>query len=99
MEKYIISLAIIALFLVSACSTGNVVANPQVEELNTGCTETDNGLDKANKGEIKGYTADGKYVEVADSCIPPFLVEYYCEDNVVKNKNIRCQICDRGACT
>ncbi len=100
-----IALAIIALFLLSACTTGTVIADvigieqEAEEEANTDCVDSDGGINKAKKGRVSGYDAEGVFIkDEADRCLPPFLIEYYCEDGIVKSKNIRCQVCDRGLC-
>jgi hypothetical protein len=97
MEKYIIAVALAALFLLSACGTGNAAAD--VNDDKPDCVDTDDGIKPGIKGRVTGYDEEGKYlIDEADRCLPPFLHEYYCEDGVVKSRNIRCRICDRGVC-
>lgn len=99
MKAHIIALAILAIFLVSSCTTGNVVADVTAEDSEQqACTDSDGGIEIREKGTANGYDVEGATIERTDQCVPPFLVEYYCEDGIVKNRNIRCQVCDRGTC-
>lgn len=68
----------------ASSTTGNAVA--------TGCSDTDGGQDQNVKGFItlNGETKD-------DTCIGPFLVEYYCDGDTIANKNIKCE-CSKGKC-
>ena len=65
-------------------ATGNAIA--------TGCSDTDGGQDQNVKGivTLNGETKD-------DTCVGPFLVEYYCEGDTIANKNIKCE-CSKGKC-
>ena len=87
------------MFLASSCTTGNVVADVVAEEpAAQNCTDSDGGLEIRVKGTANGPNSDGKLIEATDQCVPPFLVEYYCEDGIVKNRNMRCQVCSMGTC-
>ncbi|MEM4215839.1 MAG: hypothetical protein QXD51_02015 [Candidatus Anstonellales archaeon] len=74
------------------------------------CTETDKGRDYETKGQTTGYL-DGVYGLYIDYCtettgymaarIPPKLVEYYCDGNVVKKETVECEagkVCSDGKC-
>jgi len=56
-------------------TTGNAVA--------TGCSDTDGGIDQTVKGNV---TLNGEKMD--DTCVGPFLVEYYCDGEKIANKNI-----------
>ena len=57
------------------------------------CIDSDGGIEIEVNGTVT--TADGKTAK--DECVSAFLIEYYCEDGDIRNKNVRC-FCRGGEC-
>ena len=96
---------LVGLLVLAGCTgtiTGVTVSDlpeEQVAPEEPACTETDDGIDPYTKGLTKGVDVEGIARERKDKCIPPFLIEYYCEDGIVKNQNARCEYaCYKGEC-
>ncbi|MCD6557730.1 MAG: S-layer protein, partial [Candidatus Aenigmarchaeota archaeon] len=64
------------------------------------CTDSDGGLNYYEKGFTKGRREDtGLYDEVWDYCMQGAIIEHYCENNVLKAKDMTCPSgCEDGAC-
>ncbi|MEM3126682.1 MAG: hypothetical protein QW331_01275 [Candidatus Woesearchaeota archaeon] len=63
-----------------------------------GCQDSDNGIKAEEFGFVNGTYDDGVAFEQRDSCVGPFLVEYFCLENTPANKNIKCENCQEGVC-
>jgi len=75
--------------------TGAIFGGTYGEE----CRDSDNGIKESKKGFVSGTDDDKRYFRNDDECMAGILVEYYCEDNKVLSKNIRCDdSCENGRC-
>ena len=84
----------------SAITTGSVVdfENNPTKLSEAACTDSD-GKDTTVKGTATGTYDDGTAFELSDGCHAGFLVEYYCEGDVLQNFNVRCPgRCSGGMC-
>lgn len=97
----LLSMALVLSLTFTGCSSnvkvnsGNdsqATATPTGSAVATGCSDTDGGQDQNVKGVVtlNGETKD-------DTCVGPFLVEYYCGGDLIANKNIKCE-CSKGKC-
>jgi len=71
-------------------------AAPAKNYINT-CTDSEDGINERIKGTVTGMLNGVKY-EIEDKCIKKdYVIDYYCDGDVYKNKNFVCQ-CSDGAC-
>jgi len=69
-----------------------VLNQAQPTQVQSSCSDSDSGIDP----KVKGTVTAGE-VKRTDTCLSPFLVEYYCDNGEIANKNIRCE-CSNGKC-
>ena len=97
--------AVILVLFITGCKgsiTGGTVDDTEEilaeETAEDSCRDTDNGIDKENRGTVSGFI-DGEKYEMQDKCIAGLLIEYYCENSKPLNQNFRCEDkCLNGAC-
>ena len=69
-----------------------------VRQFTQSCEDSDKGIMPAVFGKVNGTYDDGVQFEQRDSCVGPFLIEYFCLENTPANKNIQCSKCQEGVC-
>jgi len=86
-------------FSVSCKKTSKASDSKKVlRQFTPGCSDSDNGVNEKTSGFVNGTYDDGVQFEQRDSCVGPFLVEYFCLESVPANKNIKCENCKEGIC-
>ena len=98
-------IVLLAVFLVSCSKSGQSITSggmlnleDALEESQATCIDPD-GEDTTRKGTTTGTYSDGTPFEVTDGCKMGLLLEYYCENGNLENKNIRCPgRCNSGTC-
>lgn len=108
MKRLLLIALIISAVILAGCSktgtktpTGNFIKTeaeetPTKSYINT-CTDSEDGINERVKGTVTGMLNGVKY-EIEDKCIrKDYVIDYYCEGDVYKNKNFVCQCLD-GAC-
>ncbi len=107
--RKLIIVALVILLFIAGCKKGSEKADvsdkassqstKKVERIfSPGCDDSDGGITPKKEGFVNGTYDDGVQFEQRDSCVGPFLVEYFCLENVPVNKNIKCENCKEGAC-
>jgi hypothetical protein len=80
--------------------TPAAVTEEPAEEAAATCDDSDAGIDTTVDGVVTGVLADGTEYDYRDDCYGGvYIVEYYCEDNTPKSRNIKCENgCKKDIC-